>query len=413
VVQHPSLTARAVDAFAQRAGGVPSQRGPGLAVWDAVDLDVAEVNALAEACQVDAALVPPQARLRDYRLLAFDMDSTLITIECVDEIADFAGRKAEVAAITGDALDARRADVWLLSEGEWFLAATCSRADSQPPPRPQDADGHVELRHGQGDSAQVLGAVSVLTANGGPLRTTEAQLLEALAAQAVLVVRAVGLSAERKARLSVISRQKEELQSARLRTLTAADTEQRRLQRDLADGPLGHLDVIAAGLPRLLFRPDTLANLRRHADAAIEVMRDLARGVYPPVLRDSGLVPALEARYRHSPAPVTVHGAMGDGRLPQETELTAYLATCDAVAAALSGAARIITLELTRTSDTLVVTVRDDGEPVDSARRADLQIAADRAVAAGGSFQLDSAPGDRSGSVLQMILPVRADQPEP
>jgi len=320
---------------------------------------------------------------------------------------------AEVAAITGDALDARRADVWLLSAGEWFLAATCSRADSQPPPRPQDADGHVELRHGQGDSAQVLGAVSVLTANGGPLRTTEVQLLEALAAQAVLVVRAVGLSAERKARLSVISRQKEELQSARLRTLTAADTEQRRLQRDLADGPLGHLDVIAAGLPRLLFRPDTLANLRRHADAAIEVMRDLARGVYPPVLRDSGLVPALEARYRHSPAPVTVHGAMGDGRLPQETELTAYLATCDAVAAALSGAARIITLELTRTSDTLVVTVRDDGEPVDSARRADLQIAADRAVAAGGSFQLDSAPGDRSGSVLQMILPVRADQPEP
>ena len=110
VVQHPSLTARAVDAFAQRAGGVPSQRGPGLAVWDAVDLDVAEVNALAEACQVDAALVPPQARLRDYRLLAFDMDSTLITIECVDEIADFAGRKAEVAAITEAAMRGEIAD---------------------------------------------------------------------------------------------------------------------------------------------------------------------------------------------------------------------------------------------------------------------------------------------------------------
>lgn len=320
---------------------------------------------------------------------------------------------AEVAAITGEALDARRADVWLLSAGEWFLAATCSRADSQPPPRPQDADGHVELRNGQGDSAQVLGAVSVLTANGGPLTTAEAQLLEALAAQAVLVVRAVGLSAERKARLSVISRQKQELRSARLRMLTAADVEQRRLERDLADGPLRHLEAIAAELPRLPARPAMLADLRRHADAAIEGLRDLARGVYPPVLRDSGLVPALEARYRHSAAPVTVHGAIGDGRLPQETELTAYLATCDAVAAALSGAASSITVELTRTTGTLAVTVRDDGEPVDNARRADLQIASDRTVAAGGRFQLEGAPGNGCGSVLWLSLPVRLGRPEP
>ena len=47
---------------------------------------------------------PPHARLSDYRLIAFDMDSTLINIECVDEIADAAGRKAEVAAITEAAM---------------------------------------------------------------------------------------------------------------------------------------------------------------------------------------------------------------------------------------------------------------------------------------------------------------------
>lgn len=54
-------------------------------------------------------LTPP-LRLSDFRLIAFDMDSTLINIECVDEIADAAGRKAEVAAITEAAMRGEIAD---------------------------------------------------------------------------------------------------------------------------------------------------------------------------------------------------------------------------------------------------------------------------------------------------------------
>jgi phosphoserine phosphatase len=53
---------------------------------------------------LDWGFVPEGRALRDFRLLAMDMDSTLITIECIDEIADFAGRKAEVAAITASAM---------------------------------------------------------------------------------------------------------------------------------------------------------------------------------------------------------------------------------------------------------------------------------------------------------------------
>src|SRR6476646_6656775 len=52
----------------------------------------------------------PPLRLRDFGLIAFDMDSTLINIECVDEIADAAGRKAEVAAITEAAMRGEIAD---------------------------------------------------------------------------------------------------------------------------------------------------------------------------------------------------------------------------------------------------------------------------------------------------------------
>jgi phosphoserine phosphatase len=113
-VQHPELSASAVAAFAARLGRAPTGRGgeaaAGVAVWEDADLTRAEVEALAAAAQVDAALVPPQARLADFRLLAFDMDSTLITIECIDEIADYAGRKAEVAAITEAAMRGEIAD---------------------------------------------------------------------------------------------------------------------------------------------------------------------------------------------------------------------------------------------------------------------------------------------------------------
>jgi phosphoserine phosphatase len=108
VVQHPALEQAAIAAFQARLGVPPtssstveSPAARRTAVWeDAADLSASEVKALADSLKVDAALVPADARLEDYRLLAFDMDSTLITIECIDEIADYAGCKPQVAAIT-------------------------------------------------------------------------------------------------------------------------------------------------------------------------------------------------------------------------------------------------------------------------------------------------------------------------
>lgn len=108
VIQHPALAASAVAVFAARVGAPAARQGPAFATWEGASapagLGAAELEALAQEQRVDAALVPAQARLGDYRLLAFDMDSTLITIECIDEIADFAGCKAEVAAITEAAM---------------------------------------------------------------------------------------------------------------------------------------------------------------------------------------------------------------------------------------------------------------------------------------------------------------------
>ncbi|HLS55688.1 MAG TPA: phosphoserine phosphatase SerB, partial [Zeimonas sp.] len=97
VVQHPRLSDAAVAAFRAALGRAPTLHLPQLATWEPVTIDGDRVGAIADAVGVDAEIVPMSARLSDYRLIAFDMDSTLITIECVDEIAEFAGRKAEVA----------------------------------------------------------------------------------------------------------------------------------------------------------------------------------------------------------------------------------------------------------------------------------------------------------------------------
>ena len=110
VVQHPALADAALDPFRAVLGRAPDRRDPALASWNDASITGEQVSRLAEQCAVDAEIVPMGARLSDYRLIAFDMDSTLITIECVDEIADYAGRKAEVAAITEAAMRGEIAD---------------------------------------------------------------------------------------------------------------------------------------------------------------------------------------------------------------------------------------------------------------------------------------------------------------
>jgi phosphoserine phosphatase len=104
VVQHPRLEDDVVAAFAAAVSAPPVRRTPSLARWERVSIDGERVDRLAQDRGVDAEVVRPGLRLADFRLAAFDMDSTLITIECVDEIADYIGRKAEVATITEAAM---------------------------------------------------------------------------------------------------------------------------------------------------------------------------------------------------------------------------------------------------------------------------------------------------------------------
>ena len=62
------------------------------------------IASLCEARRIDHAWIPEGRRFADLKLLAMDMDSTLITIECIDELGDLAGKKAEIAAVTAQAM---------------------------------------------------------------------------------------------------------------------------------------------------------------------------------------------------------------------------------------------------------------------------------------------------------------------
>ena len=103
VIHSTNLPEAAIVAIGNQLGRSPdSRRGPS-ARWSQVSA-TPELQTIAEAHQVDIAFVPANRRRADFRLLVMDMDSTLITIECIDEIADRIGVKPQVSAITEAAM---------------------------------------------------------------------------------------------------------------------------------------------------------------------------------------------------------------------------------------------------------------------------------------------------------------------
>ncbi len=104
LVQHPALNAAQISALSERLGSRPFEHRTALARWQWPTGNRAAAASLGEQFSVDAAWIEAESHLSDFRLLVFDMDSTLITIECIDEMGDYFGKKAEVAAITEAAM---------------------------------------------------------------------------------------------------------------------------------------------------------------------------------------------------------------------------------------------------------------------------------------------------------------------
>ena len=106
VIQGEDVSTPDLKALARIAGGRAIERVSDTAfrITQAEESSKAQVAAHCQQAELDFGFVREGATLKDFGLLAMDMDSTLIGIECIDEIADFAGRKAEVAAVTAAAM---------------------------------------------------------------------------------------------------------------------------------------------------------------------------------------------------------------------------------------------------------------------------------------------------------------------
>jgi signal transduction histidine kinase len=318
-----------------------------------------------------------------------------------------------MARVLANGTGAQRADVWLRSDQSLRLAASWPAEAPLLSPLPlnggtlqvpEGADRMVAVRH----QGELLGALSLNKRAGEALTPVEDSLLAHLAAQAGLVLRNVGLTADLQVRLA-------ELRASRKRLVSAQDEERRRLERNLHDGAQQHLVAIKVklGLVEMLSAKDpdkaraTLVQLKEDADDALETLRDLARGIYPPLLADKGLAVALESQARKATVPVTV-AADGLGRYPQEIEAAVYFCCLEALQNLQKYArAAHAQIRLSTGEGRLHFEVDDDGVGFDVAtttKGSGLTNMIDRLDALGGEVQAISSPGN--GTRLCGSLPV-------
>src|SRR5439155_2152278 len=204
---------------------------------------------------------------------------------------------------------------------------------------------------------------------------------------------------------------------SRMRLVAAQDKERRRLERNLHDGAKQQLVALAVKVKlaqvvagRDQQRTEAIyTEVQSDAQDALENLRDLARGIYPPLLADQGLFAALQSQARKAAMPVTVD-ADSLGRYPQEAEAAVYFCCLEALQNVAKYAdASSVRVKLGIEDGELTFEVSDDGRGFDSATTplgSGLQNMADRLAALGGTVEVQSQPG--AGTTVRGRIPVPA-----
>ena len=277
------------------------------------------------------------------------------------------------------------------------------------------ADGPVRVApvsHG----GELLGLIVVVRSSSSPAYTSEDDLmLTELARQVGLALHNARLDTALQTTLDELRRQADELRASRARIVASGDAERRRVERNLHDGAQQHLVALAVNLrlARDVVKEDPTAAVAMLDELAVSVkdtiqeLRDLAHGIYPPLLVDSGLTEALRAAANRSPLDVTV-GTAGTGRYLPEVEAAVYFCCLEALQnAAKYAATATVEVRLWEDAGGLLFSVTDDGpgfHPEAVRGGQGFVNMTDRLGAIGGSVRWDSEPGQ--GTAVRGSVPL-------
>jgi signal transduction histidine kinase len=307
-----------------------------------------------------------------------------------------------MARILAEGTGASRAEVWLRVGSELLLSASWPPMDGPAAaPVPLHDGVHEKIVQASRVAAtsretdvryqgRLLGALVVIKSPYERFTPAEEKLLADLSSQAGLVLRNVALIAD--------------LRASRQRLVSAQDHERRKIERNLHDGAQQQLVALAVKM-RLIQGmagkdPQRVAELAHQVaeetGEALESLRELAHGIYPPLLAQEGLAAALESQARKAPIPVSVR-TVGVARYTQELEAAIYFCCLEALQnVAKYAKASHGWVSLSHDAGGLRFEVGDDGEGFDSSAvdfGSGLQGMADRLEALGGSLEVTSTPG--------------------
>jgi signal transduction histidine kinase len=241
------------------------------------------------------------------------------------------------------------------------------------------------------------------------------RVLSDLARQVGLALHNSQLDTALQTTLDEVRKQADELRESRARIVASGDAERRKVERNLHDGAQQHLVALAVNLRLardiIVDDPEAgvemLDQLAGEVQETIQELRELAHGIYPPLLVDSGLVEALKAAANRNPLPVEIV-ADGIGRYPSEAEAAVYFCCLEALQNAAKHApdARV-EVKLLEESGGLLFTVTDDGPGYDAAKAQKghgYVNMADRLGAIGGTVRWESELG--KGSQVRGSVPL-------
>jgi len=267
-------------------------------------------------------------------------------------------------------------------------------------------------------SGQVLGLIVAVRPPGGDQFTADDDtMLTELSRQVALALHNVELDSALQESLDEVRRQAEELQASRARIVAASDAARRQIERNLHDGAQQHLVALAVNvrLARKLAETDPVASaeildqLGVGLQDAVQELRALAHGIYPPLLVDRGIGEALRSAAGRAALPTEV-SADGLERYSPEQEAAVYFCCMEALqnAGKHAGEGASASVKVWTESGALFFEVTDTGAGFDSkgamGKGAGFVNMSDRVGAIGGTVSVRSAPGE--GTTISGRIPV-------